>query len=200
MWRKFPQPSLLLADTKTPACAQSLHSYEHKSWTHWNTLFSSNPLVLPWALHCQHFLLISEELNTVLYKMQILTIQSLPNEWNFKNSSPVSPFASAKSQAVFRFLSIYFVHSSPLIYAMTLPQNQTTTGVDPASMGVIWEEAQEHRGPCHKVWQDQCHSLQRCFNKLCLLFRKLCWNVSLWSCFAWVCFPWEVLPRLRHSF
>lgn len=38
---------------------------------------------------------------------------------------------------------------------MTLPQNPTSTTLDPASMGVIWEEAQEHRGSCHKVWQDQ---------------------------------------------
>lgn len=57
------------------------------------------------------------------------------------------PFASAKSQAVFRFLSIYFVHSSSLFYAMTLPQNPTTTALDPASMGVIWEEAQEGISP-----------------------------------------------------
>lgn len=38
---------------------------------------------------------------------------------------------------------------------MTLPQNPTSTTLDPASMGVIWEEAQEQRGSCHKVWQDQ---------------------------------------------
>lgn len=59
------------------------------------------------------------------------------------SSSSVSLFASAKSQSVFKFLSVYFVHSSSFFDAMTLPQNPTTTALDPASKGVIWEEAQE---------------------------------------------------------
>lgn len=142
MWHISIAKCLLLAGT-TPR-----HQPVHGHCTAMNTSpeLHGTHFPAPILLCCHRLYIVTfsthfRELNTVLYKMQILAIRSLPNDWNFKSSSSVSPFASAKSQAVFGFLSIYFVHSSSLFYGTILPQNPTTTALDPAGMGVIWEEA-----------------------------------------------------------